>query len=57
MRSVHLGEREQRVLNCPLPRHTFLNPVASNSKVCVGVAGLPCITRQANLSADGGPLM
>jgi hypothetical protein len=30
----------------------FLDPVSSNRKVAIGVAGLPCVTCQIDLASD-----
>jgi hypothetical protein len=56
VRCVHLGEAKQRMLDGPLPRCMFLNPVAGNSEVHVGVVSLPCITCQTDLPAHSRPL-
>ena len=44
MGHIHLNKAKQGLLDSPLPRFTFFNPVAGDSKVCIGVASLPCIT-------------
>ena len=57
MGSVHLGEPDQRVLDCPQPGHIFLDLMRSDSEVHVGIVSLPRITCQADLSAHSRPLM
>jgi hypothetical protein len=57
MSRVHLSEPEQCLLDGPLPRDALLDPVAGDCKVCVGIAGLPCVTCQANFAFHRGALM
>jgi hypothetical protein len=45
------------MLNGPLPGHALLNPVASDRKVRVGIAGLPCVACQADFPFDCGALV
>jgi hypothetical protein len=57
VRTVHLCEPEQRVLQSPLARSTLLNPVPSNSKVCIGVVGLPRVTGETDFTYHSGALV
>ena len=44
MGCIHLNKAKQGLLDSPLPRFTFFNPVAGHSKVRIGIASLPCVT-------------
>lgn len=56
MRCVHLSEPEQRILSSPFARGPLLDPVSSHRKICVRVAGLPRITREADFAFHCGAL-
>ena len=56
MGRVHLDKPKQCSLSGPLASHALLDPMASHCKVCIRVAGLPCITREADFAFDGGAL-
>lgn len=57
MSTVHLHETEQCMLQVPLSRGTFLNPVPCDSKIRVSIICLPSITCQADLPANSGALV
>ena len=56
MGCVHLDKPKQCSLSGPLAGHALLDPMASHCKVCIRVAGLPRITREADFAFDSGAL-
>jgi hypothetical protein len=52
MRCVHVCETKESVPEDPFVRLDFFNPVASDSKIAVGIASLPRITGQVDLTSD-----
>ena len=54
--SVKLSETQQRVLLCPIPNRALLDPMPGDSKVAICVGSLPCVARQAYLTAHGSTL-
>ena len=50
---IHLNKPQKCLLNGPYPGKVFFNPVPSNSKIGVGVAGLPHITHETDFTNTG----
>jgi hypothetical protein len=50
VRVVELSKAEKRTSKFPIAGRRFFNPVARNGKVCVGVGGLPSITRNVDMT-------
>jgi hypothetical protein len=57
VRTVHLCEPKQHVLQSPLTRSTLLNPVPGNSEVCIGVVGLPHVAGETDFTYHSGALV
>ena len=57
VRAIHLGEPKQHVFESPLARCTFLDPMSCNSKVSVGVVGLPCVASKIDFACHHGALI
>ena len=51
-----MNKAKQGLLNRPLPRHTLFDPVASDGKISVSIASLPCLTCQADFTSHGETL-
>ena len=56
MRIVDTRETDQRTAEFPLCRCWGLDPVCCDSKIPVGVAGLPRVARQADPALDSPTL-
>jgi hypothetical protein len=57
VRTIHLCETEQRMLQGPLARSMLLDPVPCDGKIRVSVIRLPRIASQADFPANSGALM
>ena len=53
---IHLYKAEQRLLDSPLSRCGFFNPMGSDSEIGIGIARLPCIACQADFADHSGTL-
>jgi hypothetical protein len=53
---AEMCEAKKSGLDLPLRWRCFLDPMASNRKVSIGVAGLPCVTCQTDFTSDGWTL-
>jgi hypothetical protein len=53
---IHLYKAEQRLLNGPLPRGAFFDPVTSDCEISISIASLPRITRKADFTTHSGAL-
>jgi len=52
MGSVHVSKAEQGALQHPFVRLGFLNPVACDGKVAVGICCLPRVAGEVNFSSN-----
>jgi hypothetical protein len=52
MGSVHVSEAKQGTLQHPFVQLSFLDPVACDSEVAVGIRSLPCIASEVNFAAN-----
>jgi hypothetical protein len=49
---VKSGEAKEPTLDFPQRRCRFIHPMAGDSKITVGVAGLPCVTCEIDNACD-----
>ena len=52
MSGVHRCKTKEGILERPFVWLNFFNPVASDSKIAVGIASLPCVACHVDLTGD-----